>query len=87
MDQLVLSQRDLFFALDREFQRLRSPECYRCRTPLPVRRATPAPAASNWEVENPEACTKHCNLVLASVVERMQATHALAANAPEVSPG
>jgi len=82
MGQLALSQRELFFVLDREFQRLHPPECYRCRTPLPVRRATSDPSASNWQIENPGPCPEHCNLILMSIVERMQGSYALATMDP-----
>ena len=77
MARVPLSQRDLFCAIDREYQRLRTPECLRCRTPLPIRRIPLDDSASNWQLAFAEECPHHCQLLLISIAERLQPEYAL----------
>jgi hypothetical protein len=67
---------ELFSLIDREFLNQRPPECMRCQTPLPVRKA--ATPSGNWRIPAPAKCPHKCHVLLSGIVHRLQGSYELA---------
>jgi hypothetical protein len=71
MARKAVSLETLFAIIDREFTRARPPQCKRCITPLPFRKAKPDEVSANWSIVEPAECPHDCRVLFAEVVTRL----------------
>lgn len=67
----TITAAQLYAILDREFKKARSPECKRCRIPLPYFRRPPDDVSANWAIGTPADCPHRCHLVIAELLARL----------------
>jgi hypothetical protein len=68
MQRQTIGAAQLYAVLDREFRRLRSPECRVCRIPLPFRQDAPDEVSANWRFGTPTVCPHGCHVVMAELL-------------------
>ena len=71
MSRTTISAAALYAILDREFRSLKSPDCMRCKAPLPYWRRPPDDVSANWNIGTPAECPHRCHLVIAELLARM----------------
>ena len=71
VDRTTISAAQLYAILDREFKKLRSPECRTCRVPLPYWRQPPDDVSANWHIGTPEDCPHGCQTKIAELLARL----------------
>ena len=71
VDRTTISAAQLYAILDREFKKLRSPECRSCRVPLPYWRQPPDDVSANWHIGTPEDCPHGCQAKIAELLARL----------------
>jgi hypothetical protein len=82
MARKSVSLEALFGLIDREFQRVRPPQCKRCVTPLPFRKSQPDEVSTNWAIVEPEDCPDRCRVLFAEVVTRLMSEFELDRTSP-----
>jgi hypothetical protein len=80
MARKAVSLETLFAIVDREFQKVRPPQCRRCVTPLPFRKSKPDEVSANWSIVEPEECPDNCRVLFAEVVTRLTSEFELEAS-------
>jgi hypothetical protein len=61
----------LYAILDREFKKLRPPECQKCMVPLPYWRQPPDDVSANWNIGTPAVCPHGCHVVIAELLTKL----------------
>ena len=77
MPRNAVSLEELFTLLEREFRKVRAPECKTCVTPYPIRRSPADEVSSNWFITEPEPCAHHCATRLGEIATRMMSEYEL----------
>jgi len=67
----TISAAQLYAILDREFKKLRPPECQRCRIPLPYWREPPDDVSANWHIGTPTECPNGCHVLIAELLAKL----------------
>lgn len=71
MPRTTLTAAQLYGVLDREFNKLRSAACRKCRAPMPYWRVPPDEVSANWNIGTPGVCPYGCHLVIAELLTRL----------------
>ena len=71
MSRTTVSPAQLYAILDREFKKIRPPECQRCNIPLPYWRDPPDDVSANWHIGTPTDCPHRCHLAIAELLARL----------------
>ena len=71
MARTTISSAQLYAILDREFKKLRPPECQKCRVPLPYWRQPPDDVSANWHIGTPSDCSHGCHVVIAELLTKL----------------
>ncbi len=71
MARTTIQAAQLYAILDREFKRLRPPQCRECAVPLPYWRRPPDDVSANWFIGTPRECPHGCHVVIAELLARL----------------
>ena len=71
MSRTTVSPAQLYAILDREFKKIRPPECQRCHIPLPYWREPPDDVSANWHIGTPTECPNGCHIVVAELLAKL----------------
>jgi hypothetical protein len=71
MERKHIRAAELYAVLDREFRKLRPPECSLCRIPLPFWQEAPDDVSANWRFGTPTECPHGCHMIMAELLANL----------------
>jgi hypothetical protein len=78
MARQTLSSAQLYAILDREFRKRKSPDCLKCRVPLPFYKEPADDVSANWYIGTPSECPHRCQVIIAEVLANLWPRYNLA---------
>jgi len=79
MARQTLSSAQLYAVLDREFRKRKSPDCLKCKVPLPFYKEPADDVSANWYIGTPSECPHRCQVIIAEVLANLWPRYNLAA--------
>jgi hypothetical protein len=83
MARQVLTSAQLYAVLDREFRARKSPECHKCRVPLPFFKTPADDVSANWYIGTPSECSHKCQVIIGEVLANLWTQYNLAPEAQD----